>query len=98
MSLCSHLDLIDYDAVDPDAPGCEECLAAGGRWVHLRACQTCGHIACCDSSPNRHARAHAVEVGHPVVRSYEPGEGWFYCYPDDLTFELVGAPPPPFHA
>ncbi|MFC7405555.1 UBP-type zinc finger domain-containing protein [Georgenia alba] len=98
MTLCTHLDQIDYDAVDPDADGCEECLAMGDRWVHLRACQSCGHIGCCDSSPNRHARAHVTQTGHPIIRSYEPGESWFYCYPDELVFELSGAPPAPTHA
>ncbi|GAA4430292.1 UBP-type zinc finger domain-containing protein [Georgenia halophila] len=98
MTLCTHLDQIDYDSVDPDAEGCEECLAGGGQWVHLRACQRCGHIGCCDSSPGRHARTHVMDTGHPVIRSYEPGESWFYCYPDDLLFELSGAPPAPTHA
>ncbi|MFH5823823.1 UBP-type zinc finger domain-containing protein [Georgenia sp. AZ-5] len=98
MALCLHLDTID-DTVTPDgAPGCEECLATGAGWVHLRACQVCGHIGCCDSSPNRHARGHSHATGHPVVRSYEPGEGWYFCFPDDVTFDVDDAPPAPSHA
>ena len=93
---CSHLDHIK--AVVPSSWGCEDCLAANTRnWVHLRVCQECGHVGCCDNSPGRHATAHFKTGGHPILRSYEPGEDWFYCYPDDLAFELDGAPPAPSH-
>jgi hypothetical protein len=66
---------------------CEECVEIGSTWVHLRTCQSCGGTRCCDSSPNRHASAHARTSGHPVVASAEPGESWLYCYPDDVTAE-----------
>ena len=79
---CTHGDAIR--TVRPSGPGCEECLASGGRWVHLRACLSCGHIGCCDSSPGRHATAHHRETGHPVVRSVEPGEAWGWCYVDQV--------------
>lgn len=93
---CSHLDQI-LDA-EPSGPGCVECVATGRQdWVHLRVCQRCGQVGCCDDSPGRHATAHHQSTGHPVVRSYEPGEGWYYCYPDDLLFDLEGAPPAPTH-
>ena len=82
MSGCGHLDMIEQ--VTPSGEGCVECLRTGGRWVHLRLCLTCGQILCCDSSPNRHARAHALEGGHPLVRSYEPGESWAWCYADQV--------------
>ena len=89
---CTHLDTIT-DAPPSDPAGCHECLQAGGWWVHLRMCQSCGHIGCCDQSPNRHATAHAHSTQHPLIRSYEPGEDWYWCYPDELFFELEGAPP-----
>lgn len=92
---CEHLDTVED--VEPSSEGCEDCLATGGRWVHLRMCQQCGHVGCCDSSPNRHATAHWREAGHPIVRSYEPGEDWWWCYPDELMFEVHGAPPAPSH-
>ena len=93
---CSHLDQIAE--VEPGSWGCEDCLAAWQRnWVHLRVCQSCGHVGCCDQSPGRHATAHYNTVGHPLIRSYEPGEDWYYCYPDDVMFELAGAPPGPSH-
>ena len=66
---------------------CEECVKIGARWVHLRTCQTCGGTRCCDSSPNRHASAHARGTSHPVVASAEPGERWLYCFPDDAFVE-----------
>ncbi|HET9142954.1 MAG TPA: UBP-type zinc finger domain-containing protein [Actinophytocola sp.] len=67
--------------VVPRTPqGCEECLALGTGWVHLRVCLTCGHVGCCDSSPGKHARAHAGHLGHPIVASLEPGERWRWCY------------------
>jgi ubiquitin-hydrolase Zn-finger-containing protein len=66
--------------VPPSGDGCVECLAAGGWWVHLRRCAACGHVGCCDSSPSQHASAHWRETGHPVVQSFEPGEGWFWDY------------------
>ena len=94
---CTHLD--DIGEVQPStAEGCEDCLAMGGRWVHLRVCQTCGHVGCCDSSPNRHATAHFHATSHPLVRSFEPGEDWWWCYIDELLFEVEGAPPSPSHA
>jgi len=79
---CPHLDAIQ--PVQPRTPqGCEECLQTGSRWVHLRLCLTCGHVGCCDSSPNRHASRHAAEHDHPIVRSFEPGEEWRWCYVDE---------------
>jgi len=67
--------------VTPRTPqGCEDCLREGTSWVHLRLCLTCGHVGCCDSSPMRHARAHAATDGHPIVRSFEPGEDWRWCF------------------
>ena len=93
---CRHLWMIHR--VVPSAPGCEDCLMAGRRdWVHLRLCQTCGHVGCCDSSPGRHASRHYLATGHPVVRSYEPGEDWYWCYADEVMFQLTDAPPAPSH-
>jgi hypothetical protein len=88
--VCTHLD--DVQDVTPSADGCEDCLRTGGRWVHLRMCMTCGHVGCCDSSPNKHATAHFHAVGDPVVQSYEPGENWWWCYLDQVAFEVEGAP------
>jgi hypothetical protein len=68
--------------VPPSGPGCVECEATGGWWVHLRRCAQCGHIGCCDSSPSQHASAHASATGHPVIQSFEPGEDWFWSYPN----------------
>jgi len=83
---CTHLDTIRD--VHPRTPkGCEECLAMGGRWVHLRLCLGCGHVGCCDSSPNRHATAHNRQSGHPLVRSLERGEDWAWCYVDEVMLE-----------
>ncbi|MDF5752372.1 UBP-type zinc finger domain-containing protein [Spongiactinospora sp. TRM90649] len=79
MTMCEHM----IEADDPAArtpQGCEDCLKTGSRWVHLRRCLECGHIGCCDSSPNRHATAHFNDTGHPVIRSYEPGEEWRWCF------------------
>jgi Zn-finger in ubiquitin-hydrolases and other protein len=87
---CTHLDSIELTELLPEVPGCEDCLASGGRWAHLRMCQSCGHIGCCDSSPNRHASAHARSSGHPIARSAEPGEDWSWCYVDEVAFVLRG--------
>jgi len=85
MSTCAHLDVDPSGAPPPRTPeGCEECLHDGSRWVHLRLCQSCGHVGCCDSSPNQHASKHA-STEHPVVRSFEPGETWRWCYVDNLA-------------
>ena len=80
---CSHLDQIRQ--VTPHTPqGCEDCLAMGSRWVHLRLCLSCGKVACCDSSPNRHATKHAHASGHPIAQSFEPDEDWRWCYVDQM--------------
>ena len=76
----------------PSSTGCEDCLRIGGRWVHLRMCRTCGHVGCCDDSPNKHATGHYHSVGHPLIQSYEPGEDWVWCYEDELAFTLEGIP------
>jgi len=82
MSVCAHL--LEVQTVKlPDVRECEQCVKVGSGWVHLRTCQTCGATLCCDSSPNKHASAHAAATGHPVVASAEPGERWVYCYLDD---------------
>lgn len=96
VAACGHTEMME--PVTPSSWGCEDCLAIGRRdWVHLRLCVTCGHVGCCDSSPSRHATAHAGSSPHPLIRSYEPGEEWFYCYVDEIAFELEGAPPAPSH-
>lgn len=82
---CTHLDQIRD--VTPGSSGCEECLASGDRWVHLRLCLSCGHVGCCDSSPNRHATKHHRATAHPLIRSFEPGEDWVYCYVDEVAME-----------
>ena len=84
---CEHFGQVR--AVTPSAKGCEDCLKTGGRWVHLRLCETCGHVGCCDSSPNRHATKHFQATRHPVIKSFEPGEEWGYCYVDDLFVETL---------
>lgn len=78
---CSHIAAVQMVRA-ASRPECEECVAIGARWVHLRTCQTCGSTRCCDSSPNRHASKHAAASNHPVIASAEPGERWLYCYPD----------------
>jgi uncharacterized UBP type Zn finger protein len=82
---CQHVDQIQ--AVTPSAQGCEDCLKTGSRWVHLRICLVCGHVGCCDSSPNRHATKHFRATGHPLIQSFQPGEDWVWCYVDQ---EMVG--------
>ena len=90
MAGCSHLDQVALLEPQGEVAGCEECLASGGRWVHLRMCQTCGHVGCCDNSPGRHATAHHAETSAPIIRSVEPGEDWSWCYEDELMFVLPG--------
>ena len=97
MGNCPHCDDLDPTPTARTIAGCEECLAIGGQWVHLRLCLQCGHVGCCDNSPGRHATAHFHTAGHPVIRSYEPGENWWWCYVDDFAFEIDGAPPSPSH-
>lgn len=76
--------LAEVRPVKPRTPeGCEECLKEGSPWVHLRLCLSCGHVGCCDSSPLRHAHAHAFSAGHPIVEAYEPGKSWRWCYFDE---------------
>jgi uncharacterized UBP type Zn finger protein len=82
ISTCPHV--VQIRPVTPRTPeGCEECLRIGSPWVHLRLCLTCGHVGCCDSSPNRHARRHAYAQAHAIVQSFEPGEDWRWCFFDE---------------
>lgn len=85
---CEHTGFTDTPGWVEPAPaggdGCQDCRALGEDvWAHLRLCLTCGHVACCDSSPHRHASAHSKEQDHPVIRSFEPGESWRWCYLDE---------------
>lgn len=82
---CTHLDQIQE--VQPSADGCEDCLKTGDEWVHLRICCACGHVGCCDNSKNRHATKHYNGARHPIIQSFERGEDWMYCYPDDVFME-----------
>ena len=85
---CPHMH--EVHEVTPSALGCEECLKIGSPWVHLRLCRICGHVGCCDDSPNRHATAHAHATQHPIIRSLEPGEDWSWCYVDEAAFVVDG--------
>jgi uncharacterized UBP type Zn finger protein len=81
---CTHLKQVNQN-IKPKTPnGCEECMKIGSDWVHLRLCLTCGHVGCCDSSPNKHATKHFRATRHPIIRSFEPGEDWKWCYIDDI--------------
>jgi ubiquitin-hydrolase Zn-finger-containing protein len=88
-------------SIDPNVPpsgsGCAECDAAGGWWVHLRRCAQCGHIGCCDTSPSQHASAHAAATGHEIIRSYEPGEDWYWDYETSQFAEGPELAPPQHH-
>ena len=83
--------------VPPSGPGCLECDQAGGWWVHLRRCAECGHIGCCDSSPAQHASQHAASTGHPIVRSFEPGEDWFWNYQTEAYYDGPALADPQHH-
>jgi hypothetical protein len=89
------------EQIDPKAPpsgtGCAECLAGDGWWFHLRRCARCGHIGCCDSSPSQHATKHFKTTGHTVIRSFEPGEEWFWDYTTDSAFAGPTLAPPDHH-
>jgi hypothetical protein len=91
MASCTHLDTVELLAPEGPVAGCEECLKIGGQWVHLRMCQQCGKVGCCDSSPNRHASAHHASSGHPIVRSVQPGEDWSWCFVDEVMFRLTSS-------
>ena len=82
MQRCTHLNQIR--GVTPSANGCEECLQMGDTWMHLRECLICGYVGCCDSSKNKHATKHFLAMGHPIIRSFEPGENWRWCYIDQV--------------
>lgn len=86
MKGCTHHYMVLVDA--PNGVGCEECLRSGDTWLHLRLCRTCGHVGCCDSSKNRHARAHFLHTSHPIVTSIEPGESWSWCFVDESFLRL----------
>jgi uncharacterized UBP type Zn finger protein len=90
MASCTHLDHIQITQLPESVEGCEECLATGDPWLHLRICLECGKVGCCDDSPNRHASAHAQSSGHPLIRSLEPGEDWSWCFIDDLALLIEG--------
>jgi uncharacterized UBP type Zn finger protein len=87
---CVHLATIQ--PVTPSGNGCVECLKLGDSWVHLRLCMTCGHVGCCDDSKNKHATKHFRAVQHPIIRSFEPGEDWGWCYVDELPLNAARWP------
>ena len=86
---CTHLDSIELTELPEAIDGCEDCLAIGATWVHLRMCQSCGRIGCCNSSLHRHASAHASSAGHPIARSAEPLQDWSWCYIDEIEFVVT---------
>ena len=80
---CFHLDKVNKN-IKGNTKGCEECEKIGSDWVHLRLCLSCGHVGFCDSSVNKHGTKHVQETGHPIIKSYEPGEDWKWCYEDKI--------------
>ena len=87
MTQCTHLDTIEITELPAEVEGCEDCLTTGGVWLHLRICLHCGHVGCCDDSPNKHATAHASRE-HPIIRSLEPGEDWCWCFEDQVGMRI----------
>jgi len=84
---CVHLDQANQKIVPNTPEGCEECLQTGSSWVHLRLCLACGHVGCCGNSINKHGTEHFHSTGHPVIKSYEPGENWKWCFVDETFRE-----------
>jgi uncharacterized UBP type Zn finger protein len=89
MPECTHLDQVEITELPQSTDGCEECLKTGDPWCHLRICLTCGHVGCCDDSPNRHASRHAGESDHPLIRSIQPGEDWSWCFIDEVALLIT---------
>ncbi len=91
MQQCAHIDRVPIkDGIlgePPTSQGCAECVAIGATWLHLRRCLTCGQVGCCEGSPNKHAKAHWEESGHPLIRSIRLDEGWIWCYEDNAVFQ-----------
>jgi uncharacterized UBP type Zn finger protein len=85
---CAHLDHVLVTELPQAVDGCTDCLLTGDPWLHLRICLECGHVGCCDDSPNRHASAHARHSAHPIIRSIQPGEDWSWCYLDELAMVI----------
>ncbi len=95
MDECAHLDHVRITELPEEVAGCEDCLAEGTGWLHLRICLECGHVGCCDNSPGRHATRHFEAMSHPIIRSIEPGEEWSWCFVDELPMilpDVVGKP------
>jgi uncharacterized UBP type Zn finger protein len=88
METCMHLDSVKITQLPEAVAGCEDCLRTGDPWLHLRICLQCGHVGCCDDSPNRHASGHAQGSGHPIIRSLEPGEVWSWCFVDEVAMRI----------
>ena len=84
---CAHFK--EIRPVTPSSTGCEDCLRTGDTWVHLRLCETCGHVGCCDSSKNKHATKHFHATQHPIIKSFQPGEEWAWCYVDEMFFDSL---------
>jgi Zn-finger in ubiquitin-hydrolases and other protein len=94
VTVCNHL--WSVTDVSPSNVGCDECVRAGMQWVNLRICMTCGHVGCCNESVGKHASAHwLLNPGHPIIRSFEPTEDWWWCFSEGLLFDVRGAPPAP---
>jgi hypothetical protein len=90
MAACTHLDQVLITELPEAVAGCEDCLKTGDPWLHLRICLACGHVGCCDDSPNRHATAHGLASGHPIIRSLQPGEQWSWCFLDEVAMVIEG--------
>ena len=88
MPTCAHLDHVHVTELPETVDGCEDCLRSGDGWLHLRICLECGHVGCCDDSPNQHATAHHEATGHPIIRSLEPHEVWSWCYEDEVLMRI----------
>jgi hypothetical protein len=89
ITACTHLNQV-HDVKPRTPDGCEECLKT--RWVHLRLCLVCGHVGCCDQSPGKHATKHFHQSRHAIIKSFEPGEDWGWCYVDELMMEPAPRP------
>jgi uncharacterized UBP type Zn finger protein len=88
VTTCTHLDHVRVTELPDSVDGCADCLAQGSKWLHLRICLECGHVGCCDDSPEHHASAHAKSAEHPIMRSIQPGEDWSWCFVDEVAMRI----------